>query len=179
MTAPAAINAGWVIRSDTQARLTLAEMRKSVISALGNQDWLLFARGVIIRSGAPSRDAQAMAYAIRDYVARHLKFVRDPVGIENLTRPVDHMRQLEQAGPSGYILGDCDDAATLSAALAGAVGIPSTFTVLAFDWGRGASPYQHVFTTLYPPKGRPVVCDTTRDAQKLPPKVARRFTIKV
>lgn len=168
---------GWVVRSDDQAKATLTQMQRMVRAVLGNHDWLLFARGIQVNAGVDMRNAGAMAYVVRDYVSRRLRFVRDPVGIESLTPPMVHMRALERT--RGAIAGDCDDAATLSAALALAVGIPATYTIVAFDWKRGPTPYQHVFTTLYPKGAPPLKCDTTRNAQKFPPKVARTLTITV
>jgi hypothetical protein len=49
------------------------------------------------------------------------------------------------------VLGDCDDASSLSAAIAGAVGIRSAIEARAF-WAPYA-PYQHVVTTLFPATG--------------------------
>lgn len=180
---PTAKGSRWLIRSDDQAKMTLQQMRQLVNAALQSHSWVWFARALVANTGAvDSRSPSTIALAIRDYLRQRLHYAPDPVGIENLTPPLEHMAQLqaaEAAGPGGYVVGDCDDAATLSAAIAGAVGIPSTFTIRAFDWGKGPSPFQHVFTTLYPRDGNPVVVDTTRNAQKFPPKVQREFTVQV
>src|SRR5687767_10584916 len=120
-------------------------MRRMVRKALVIPDFLYWARDTV-RAIAPDalakRDNEKIAIAIRNYVARHIQFVPDPVGIENLTPPLTRARLL-QAAPARVLLGDCDDAATLSAAIAMAVGIPATFTVRAFR--KPDAPYQHVF----------------------------------
>lgn len=168
------VRSRWLLRSDADVRATLARMRHLVEKATFTQNFVYWARQEIARTGADSRTPSSVAYAVRDYVKRHIQFMPDPVGQDNLTPPLDHM-ELIKANPQRPLLGDCDDAATLSAAMAGVAGIPSTFTVLAF-W-RPDSPYQHVFTTLYPRGGGPVVCDTTRDEQRLPPTATRRLTV--
>lgn len=172
----------WIATSDSQAKLTLSQMQKYVRRAMLDHGWVWFARELAAKHGVDTRNPSAVAHWVRDFVARVIQFSPDPVGIENITPPAEHMDELQDAlepGGAGYIIGDCDDAATLSAALAGVFGVPSRFTIRAFDWGRGVSPYQHVFTTLLPRGGSPVECDTTRDAQKFPPKIQREFSIIV
>lgn len=172
-------NPAWVARTDSAARSTLRRMRESVRRAVADVDFQLWARNVIQRTGANLRDPHGIAHAVRDFVASHLTFVRDPYGLESIAPPHAHMAALRQYG---RIAGDCDDAATLAAALGQALGLRAAFTVEAFDWGRGPSPYQHVYTTLLSPHpSRPwaVKVDTTRDAQALPPKVQRRLSVLV
>jgi transglutaminase-like putative cysteine protease len=181
-TAHDKVSSAWIAKSDSQAKLTLSQMQRYVRRALLDHDWVWFARDVAARHGVDTRSPIAVANFVRDFVARVVHFSPDPVGIENITPPAEHLEALQDAldvGGSGFIIGDCDDAATLSAALAGAFGVPARFTIRAFDWGRGPSPFQHVFTTLLPRGGAPVDVDTTRDAQHFPPKIQREFSIMV
>jgi transglutaminase-like putative cysteine protease len=154
-------------------------MRRLVDAAVRQADFLLWAREQVRRMGTDLRDPRAIANAIRLYVATRLAFVRDPIGFESLTPPLKHMLALDRYRVVG---GDCDDAATLAAALGRALGLRAAFTVEAFDWGKGPSPFQHVYATLLPPAGQgswSVKVDTTRDPQGLPPKVQRSKTVLV
>jgi len=152
-------------------------MREMVRGAIRDVDFVLWARDVIRRQGADLRDPKSIANAVQRYIKSHLTFVADPFGVESLAPPLKHMAALKSYG---RIAGDCDDAATLSAALGMANGLRAFYTIQAFDWGRGKSPYQHVFTTLaskrFPADRWTVNCDTTRDDQKLPPTVQRKLT---
>jgi hypothetical protein len=137
-------------------------------------DFIIWARNVVQDSGANDRDPSEMARNIAAYIGRVIVYAPDPAGFEHLMPPQEHMKCLKQR-PS--VLGDCDDASSLSAAIAGAVGIRSAIEARAF-WAPYA-PYQHVVTTLFPGNGKPVECDTTHDAQKLPLKVFRRLSVRV
>lgn len=90
----------------------------------------------------PSRDQVAQAQAIRTFVAGRLRFVRDPRGLELLGDPRYHIAEIRR---SGYVQGDCDDAATLSGALAMAVGLPVRLVALGYT---PAGPYTHVYTLV-------------------------------
>lgn len=124
--------------------------------------------------GADTRDAASVARAVRDYVGRAVQYAPDPAGFEHIMPPTEHMKCLKQ---QPVIIGDCDDAASLSAAIAGALGIPSVIQARSFWYPN--TPFQHVVTILHPRGTLPVECDTTHDAQKLPMKVFRRLSVRV
>lgn len=86
-------------------------------------------------SGVRPHDHRGEAVALFRFVRDRIRFVNDPVGIETLRGP---RATLELGG------GDCDDKATLLASLLGAVGIPSSFRVVAAD---RATP--HAFSHVY------------------------------
>lgn len=152
-------------------------MRREVLKAVGNKDFQLWARDAVRSTGVELRDPHAVARGVRRYVETHLVFVRDPFGIESIMSPLQHMAFLKGHKQVG---GDCDDAATLSASLALALGLRAIFVIEAYDWGKGPSPYQHVYSIVRGPgQSWKVNMDTTRDAQGLPPKVARRFALVV
>jgi hypothetical protein len=149
-------------------------MRRSVVRAMHDTDFVIWARNIVQDSGANTRNQSEVARNIVAYIARAIVYAPDPAGFEHLMPPQEHMKCLKQR-PS--VLGDCDDASSLSAAIAGAVGISSAIEARAF-WSAQA-PYQHVVTVLLPRDGKPIECDTTHDAQKLPLKVFRRLSVRV
>ncbi len=109
----------------------------------------------------------AMALAIRAWLDSVWHFVDDPLEREYLRKPVDMMRDYQELG---YVIGDCDEAATLGAALAKSVGLCATFTVLAFptpDDG-GADAFSHVYASILTNDGREVELDITRPHGPVP-----------
>ena len=168
---------GMWIQSDAQARVTLSLMKTYVNEAIRDHEFVWWVRERIDNI-APvtimNRDWAGVARAVRDYVAAHIRFCPDPSGVENITAPLDHMKFLRS---HRVLLGDCDDAATLSAAMGKALGIPAEFRILAFY--KPDNPYQHVVTYLHPRGGLVIDMDTTRPQQNLPPVPTRSFSIRV
>ena len=83
--------------------------------------------------------------------------------------PAVQLRTLQRAPD---IRGDCDDAATLGATLAKALGRPARFRVLAF---RPGAPYGHVVTDVWDGRAWRDL-DVTGPAQNVPVHVARSMT---
>ena len=169
--------AGFWIPSDDQAKLTLKRMAHYVNQSLADHDFVWWVREQIERmvpTSVADRYQPGIARGIREYVSARIQFVQDPVGVENITPPEKHMRLIQE---KRVILGDCDDAATLSAAMGKALGIPASFKILAFR--TPDAPYQHVITYLHPRGGSAIDMDTTRAAQNLPPVSTRSFEVKV
>lgn len=147
-------NLHWIATGDAGAHETLGVMRDAVHNAVNDPTFVWWARSIV--EDCPQRNETCCAYAVREFVSGAIHFQRDPVGVENITPPLVHMQKLR--GRFGaYVLGDCDDAATLSAALGMAVGLPARFVALAFPmpgdppgmrYGQDNAPYQHVFTEL-------------------------------
>lgn len=144
----------WLATGDAGSRETLATMARAVREAIVDISFVWWARSIV--QDCPPRNETCCAYSIREYVSGAIRFVRDPVGVENITPPLEHMRKLRGAF-GAYVLGDCDDAATLSAALGMAVGLPARFVAIAFPMPGDApgmkytadnAPYQHVYTEL-------------------------------
>jgi hypothetical protein len=127
---------------------------------------VMLARWLAVRAGQRRPLAQAMA--IRDWLARVWRFVDDPAGRE-LLRDVDHM--LNEYECTGAIAGDCDEAATLGAALGAAVGLTPELVVLAWsddDGGNGGT-FSHVYARLLTPDSGRVSLDVTRPREPIPP----------
>jgi len=91
--------------------------------------------------GSPARRWDAEAAAVELWIRRHLRYTRDGLNVETLkTVP----RMLSELKTTGVIMGDCDDASTLAAAMLLAVGHQVGFQVL----GRGNTPHHvNVFDT--------------------------------
>ena len=152
-------------------------MQHDVNGAIQDHEFVDWVRAEIYKyapSAIDNRDYSGVARGVRAYVAEHIKFCPDPVGIENITPPQAHMKLLRKVHT---VLGDCDDAATLSAAMGKSLGIPASFKILAFR--KPNAPYQHVITYLHPRGGLVIDMDTTRPAQNLPPVATRQFEMKV
>jgi len=145
---------------DVGSATTLTRMAGMVNAALSVP--LVIETAASIVAHVPSRDYLGMAHAIRNWMQAHFKFVPDPVGVELLRDP-DY--QLREYMTRGKILGDCDDAAILGAALGKAVGIRAKFVAVAF---RSPGPLAHVYTVLTGSAGRAigsgVDLDVTRPA---------------
>lgn len=115
-------------------------------------------RHIICGAGSPL----GAVLAIRAWLARHVRFYPDPAEFELVRSP---LHQLERIRSDEYVTGDCDDIATLGAALGLAAGFPARFVVLAFDT---VGPWEHVFCQLRTPLGW-VELDTSREFQRVPP----------
>ncbi len=110
-------------------------------------------------------------YAIREFLSAHIRFLRDPSGVELLHSP-DWM--LEEIANRGAAHVDCDDVAILGGALAGSVGLRVALVTVAFLDRR--NPLSHIWASTSPPvqlldsNGQQVWIDldTTRPSQALP-----------
>jgi hypothetical protein len=106
------------------------------------------------------------ALIIRAWLAGVWKFVDDPYHREHLRTPVQLIDDYHRLG---YIPGDCDEAATLGAALGKAVGLRAMFAVLAFEvGGNGADIFSHVYTVLLTDDDKAIDLDVTRPAGPVP-----------
>jgi hypothetical protein len=89
-----------------------------------------------ILGSVSGKDHVGEARALFEWVRRHVRYQKDPVGIETVQSPVVTLR---------LRAGDCDDHAALLASLAIAVGIPARFRVL----GASADNFIHIVPELY------------------------------
>lgn len=137
-----------ILSGDAGAASTLDRMRGLVNASLSVPLVVETATGIV--SSIPSRDYFGMAQAVRAWLARNFKFVPDPVGLELLRDPE---YQLREWMTRGQIIGDCDDAAILGAALGKAVGINAKFVAVGF---RDPGPLVHVYAVLTGPVGRAI-----------------------
>lgn len=145
----------------------------------GRVDPLVRDMALKIVQGIPGRSGFDQATAIRRWLAINVEFRRDPTDNELIYSPNRMVRILTERGPPLYI--DCDDVATLAAALGGAVGLRARFQVVGFLSPR--APFRHIWADLRDPAGRGpwVQMDVTRQAQSLPlnAAISRRKIIHV
>ena len=149
-------------------------------------DQILQAMGVFARQAAASspygeklwwnEEPARRIDMLRAFLARKVRYEDDPPGMELVRHP---MAMLDDIGRQGFACGDCDDVATLAAALALAMGLRARFRVVAFD---ADGNYSHVWTEVHAGRGEAGwrELDTTRP-QALPPglRVMRSATLEV
>jgi len=99
----------------------------------------------IIRTAGP-RDPASQIRRVRLFLKERVQYVADPVDVELVNRP---RAMLQQVKAKGRAFGDCDDVATLAAALGLAIGLPARFVAVGFDGLAG--PFGHVYTELTGP----------------------------
>lgn len=135
---------------DTGTRKTLDNMRR--LAETGSRE--LAVREATIRaiqaSAAAPHDLVAQTRAVFEYVRDSVYFLHDPAGTEWLQSP----RYTLTVGA-----GDCDDRATLLAAMLMSFGVRSQFKVIAADPRRPGT-FTHVYLVAYP-AGRAVALDPT------------------
>lgn len=164
--------AGWQVVSGPNAQKTMLQMVVNIRDSLRDPAVIETARG-IIRQVTP-RDCVAQAAAIRAWVDRHFLYVPDPLGVELLETPATHLAHIKK---DGKVQGDCDDAATLAAALGEAVGLRATLHALAYV--SKSAPYQHVVAFLHPPHAPAMDMDITHPKGAPHAPVSRELVIKV
>lgn len=150
--------------------VTVRHMERMVREAIRNPLLVRAARSIVL--AVPSGSAPAEVAAVRRFLAERVRFTRDPLGVETLTSPA---RMLEDVATDGMASGDCDEVATLGAALGMALGMPARFVLYAFDPG---GPWLHVFAELWDGT-RWSELDTVREVQGIPPdfRPARTATV--
>ena len=153
---------GWwhVGEGDEGTATTVAHMSALAVASGRRPSFRQWAR--TYSGGPPPWNARARVKRIRRLIATRVRFAWDPDGIEQVTAPA---RMAEEIDADGYTYGDCDDSATLGAALGIAVGLPARFTTVALSPG---APYSHVYAELRA-LGRWWELDTLREAQGIPP----------
>lgn len=109
---------------------TVALMRRMANAAA--LDPLMINQAVSIIHGVPAKSELHEIEALHDFVLNHIRYTRDVHGVETLADPrITLARQV----------GDCDDKATLLAALLQAVGYRTRFVM--GDYGSGD--FEHVY----------------------------------
>ena len=143
-----------VIRPFNGPADTVREMIRAVVGPRGEQSTLV--RGVkdhIIRDVQP-KDYLSEILAVRNFVHEKCKYSNDALGVEQVQDPE---RICDQIIKHGKAVCDCDDIATLMAALCRQLGRETEFIIVGF--GRAGS-YSHVFVRVKEPKsGQWIVLD--------------------
>lgn len=139
---------------------TLKLMKKLVFSPWGarNPDVALIARKIV--SHVQSKDYEAEADAIFQYVKRHVRYRLDPVALEWLQTPRYTLTTQQ---------GDCDDHSMVIASLALAAGHRAAFRTVKGDPQRPDA-WSHVYGVIGVTKGGETqwyAADTTQQQSKL------------
>ena len=99
-------------------------MRDLAKSSVRSPDQIVRTKALDIVRSLPTRNWMAEIRALQEFVRDSIRYVRDPVDIELVQTP-------EQTLEIGQ--GDCDDKATLLAALLHSIGHPARFVAVGFD----------------------------------------------
>lgn len=159
-------------RSRVTAAKTLQQMRANIRADRTSPRVWELARSIIVQTD--ERDQAAQARRIRRWAKNHFRYVADPTATELLARP---LYLLNKIGAQGFVQGDCDDAATLTATLLGGVGIAATLEAVAFE--RPDAPFSHVFTIAHPRNGPPLEMDVSHPDDSPARTFTRRITQRI
>jgi hypothetical protein len=102
------------------------------------------ATNIIHYNNIPSHHYLDEARAIGEFVKKHIRYVKDPVGTESLQAPDMMIRMMKDVG---YSMGDCDDMALLTASLLMSVGIKSKFRAVRYR--EGTQGFNHIYVVVY------------------------------
>lgn len=126
---------------------TVARMAEFVRNSLLEGQIRLTALSIIERANVPRKDDVALARSLFEWVRSHVRYVRDPVGVETVQAPDVTLRLLA---------GDCDDQSVLLAALAMSVGLAVRWRVI----GESPQNFSHIYLEILA-DGRWCPADTT------------------
>lgn len=115
---------------------TLRVMRSLVNSERGKLNAHVLRTAVNLCLLAPPRDYLSEIQSIFNYVRGSVRYLRDVYGVETVADPLTTL---------GRMVGDCDDKATLLAALLEAVGNPTRFVIAQY----GGEDYEHVYVEVF------------------------------
>jgi hypothetical protein len=161
---------GWTGGGKTTAKKTLAQMARNIRGELASPEVWETARNIVAQ--VPERDQALQARVIRSWCKARFRYVADPVDIDLLASPRYLLDKIKQ---HGYVQGDCDDAAALTAALVTAIGIPAELHAVAFISPH--APFTHVFTIAYPANGPAREMDVSHPDDS-PPRTFTRTLIQ-
>lgn len=115
---------------------TLRRMGELVQQSLQEPKLRLLTLGILERGNVPSKAYRRAAAEIFSWVRSHVRYVKDPIGVETVQAPLVTAR---------LRAGDCDDQSVLVAALAMSIGIPARFRVV----GSSRDRFVHVYPELH------------------------------
>lgn len=110
---------------------TLSAMRDLVMQALKDPQQLIREKALSLTRSLTARDWVAQATVLQEFVRDTIKYQRDPEPFELVQTPSKTLQ---------YQAGDCDDQATLLAALLVSLGHPTRFVAIGLNGG----PFSHV-----------------------------------
>lgn len=110
-------------------RATLQVMKDFARASVANPEQIVRTKAEQLVRNLPARQWFGEIRALQEFVRDEIRYLRDPVDMERVATP-EMTLQIGQ--------GDCDDKATLLAALLDSIGHPARFVALAFN-GEGFS----------------------------------------
>lgn len=133
---------------------TIREMVKAALGPRGEQSAVVHSvKTSIVRELEP-KDYLSEILAVRFFVAERVRYSNDALAVEQVQDPERLCDQIIQYGKA---VGDCDDIATLTAALCRQLGREAHFVTVGFG---EPGVYTHVFCRVKEPRsGSWIVCD--------------------
>jgi hypothetical protein len=156
---------------DAGVAQTVAHMQRLICESVATP--IVRDQATRIVAGCDAQDRLGQCYALREWLANHIVFLRDPVGVELLHTPEWLLRTIHQRGCAHV---DCDDAAILGGALSASIGLAVIIVTVAFL--DKCAPYSHVWSSAAPSSSGPwIELDVTRPMQNLPADAISRSQI--
>lgn len=112
-------------------KATLRIMRDYARAAVRDPDQAIRSKAEELTRGLPPRQWFAEIRAVHEFVRDSIRYLRDPATMERIATPEQTLKSMQ---------GDCDDKATLLAALLDSIGHPTRFVAI----GLGGGPFSHV-----------------------------------
>lgn len=160
---PKGVTLAQIPEGDAGTRATLKIMSEYAQAAVRDPNQAIRRKALQIFSGIPPRQYIAEVKALHAFVRDQIRYVKDPVDLELVQTPIATL-QIGQ--------GDCDDKATLLAALLTATGHRSQFVAVGFDRG----PFSHVLVETKVGGGwMPLETIIPREAGWFPEGVKRQY----
>lgn len=148
---------------DAGTRETLKIMAEFARASVRDPRQIIRRKAMEILSGIPPRQYAAEIRALHAFVRDQIRYLKDPVDMELVQTP-EATLELQQ--------GDCDDKATLLAALLTATGHRSQFVAIGFDNG----PFSHVLVETQFGRGwMPLETIIQKEAGWFPSGVRRQY----
>ena len=165
------IATGWLPR-DARTQLMVRQMQQLVEASY--LDPVVRETATDIVRYATPRDYPGIARRIRNYLAEHIRFLRDPDGKEASYTPRLMLQSIKDYGIANV---DCDDAAVLAATLGRSIGLQARFVLLGFL--KPDNPLAHVYTELAGPGPLAtwIEQDVTRSQREIPFNMITRRVI--
>src|SRR5690348_15235618 len=140
-----AVSAVPLLAGDAGVAQTIALMRRLIDSGVKNPRINALAVSILQQSGAPQHDPLAEARAIYSWMLANIRFVNDPVGVDQdgTINAKETLRTPETT--LNIAAGDCDDFTVLMSTLLQSIGLSTRIITVASD---PSDPSQ--FTHVYP-----------------------------
>jgi len=161
----------WLITGTNDPKATVSRMKALVRRDSLNPNSILAANSIVMT--ADGHDTFAMAHEILEWAQQHFHFIPDVDEMQVLKSP---SYLLSEAQSKGVVVGNCADAAMLTAMLAICDGIPCTLEARAFI--NPTAPYQHVVAIANTDRGN-IDFDITRPSGSPNYYISRRYDLKV